>query len=85
MQHPDFTQQLASDRQAHYRTQAANNRLTQPARSGHGLATRSRASDSSSLEPSFADKPNPWLRLRALVGTKPAPLDRYETRRVQGL
>ena len=67
MQHPDFTQQLASDRQAHYRTQAAKNRLTQPAR-GHERVTRSRTSNSSSRETSFVDETNPWfpwLRLRA--------------------
>jgi hypothetical protein len=47
MQHPDFTQQLASDRQARYRAQAAGNRLTQPARTGDGRVSHSdrRAAD----------------------------------------
>ena len=34
MQHPDFTQQLAGDRQARDRAQAARSRVTRPDRSG---------------------------------------------------
>jgi hypothetical protein len=39
MHHPDFTQQLAGERQARYRAQAARSRLTRPDRSGDGRAS----------------------------------------------
>jgi len=41
MQLPDFNQQLAGDRQARYRADAARSRLTRPDRSGDGRASRS--------------------------------------------
>jgi hypothetical protein len=41
MQLPDFNQQLAGDRQARYRADAAMSRLTRPDRSGDGRASSS--------------------------------------------
>jgi hypothetical protein len=41
MQLPDFNQQLAGDRQARYRADAAMSRLPRPDRSGDGRVSRS--------------------------------------------
>ena len=41
MQHPDFNQQLAGERQSRYRAEAARSRLTRPDRRGDGRASRS--------------------------------------------
>ena len=45
MQYPDFTAQLARDRQARYRADAGRNRLARPGRNGNGRVTRSARTD----------------------------------------
>ena len=41
MQHPDFNQQLAGERQSRYRAEAARSRLTRPDPGGDGRPSRS--------------------------------------------
>jgi len=46
MQYPDFTAQLARDRQARYRADAGRNRLARPGgRNGNARVTRSGRTD----------------------------------------
>ena len=45
MQHPDFTSQLARERQARYRAEAGRSRLARPARSDGGRVAQSATTD----------------------------------------
>jgi hypothetical protein len=45
MQHPDFTSQLARERQARYRADAGRNRLARPTRDANGRVARRTRTD----------------------------------------
>jgi hypothetical protein len=45
MQHPDFTSQLARERQARYRADAGRSRLARPAPSDEDRVTRASTTD----------------------------------------
>jgi hypothetical protein len=45
MQHPDFTSQLARERQARYRADAGRSRLARPAPSDEGRVVRTGTTD----------------------------------------